>query len=243
MSNPVRDSAANISEAFSQWLRDEVASSSSEGDVNVYLDEFNTAREGLRGGWDHPKNFTARKLESHLTRLPLWWEAYTLDPSDDYQSARFLFNSLMQVSGCYRNQCYMEAKDADDYKERRLKAVGIYLGTTVLHRLMDTVPASGSFAEADITLEELDKVRVEVSEAGEEAVRKVCKRTVAGFDFGVPDSMSAKFMMEAQHAWLNLSSDSVVFAAKIRGGELAAVPFLEAKSISEEPQVIYPIAA
>lgn len=45
-----------------------------------------------------------------------------------------------------------------------------------------------------------------------------------------------------QVSWLNLGVDYIVFAAEQRDGELGHVPFLEPKSISEDPRVYYPFA-
>jgi len=143
-----------ISGGFYRWLAEEVRSSNIE--VNTYLANFEEARRRLCLGYDNDKNWTASKDRSHLGRLPLWWEAYAEDPSNDYQSARILFAPLMFVSGAYRNQCYIQAQNEAEYNERRSKAIGISLQRTVAGHLVTILSRSGNFSHASITLESLD---------------------------------------------------------------------------------------
>ncbi|MBI4034436.1 hypothetical protein HY380_00895 [Candidatus Saccharibacteria bacterium] len=238
-----RGQATSISQACLDWLGQEIQNSSTSGDINAYLDDYVTAVEGLSGGWDHPKNYTARKLESHLSRLPYWFEAYSYDPLDDYQSARLLFAGLMQTSGSYRNQCYLQATSAEDYIHRRTtRSIGINFQGFCQERLEELVP-DGRLSKARINLEGLgDHVSRAIS-VGEAAVRRVCNRVQDGQDLGKQTSASVMEMLMAQHVWSRLVIDSVIFAAKIRNGNLQTVPFLEPKSISLDPKVIYPITA
>lgn len=228
----IKKSSETISKAIYDWLAAEVESSGTSR--NMYLDDFESARTGLLDGWDHPNNTPARKTESHLDRLPLWWEAYSFDPLDDYQSAKITFAGLMLVSGNYRAQCYIEAVDGQDYITKRSKVIGIDAQQVVTHRLMDILPKNGSFKNADVSLENLDKERQYVAKFGEAATRAMCMRTRLGYDLGIPDSSSARRMMDTQHEWLRFSVDNIALAAKFREGELEAVPFLEPISITDQ---------
>jgi hypothetical protein len=229
-----------VAGSFYKWLQTEVETSGT--DRNRYLDEYDRALEGLKAGWEDPRNFTARKLESHNQRLPLWWEAYTYNPLDDYQSARILFAGLMQLSGAYRDQCYVQARDADDYIERRQKAIGIDLKPPVGIRMYTYLPSTGNLARARISNEDL-KNRMEKSiNVGEVTVKNLCRRAEIGEDLGKAHSPAVVEMYLAQENWTTFCTDCVILAAKLRKGKLSSVPFLEPKSISEDPQVYYPLA-
>lgn len=233
-----------ISGAFFGWLKGEVISSDVE--VNTYLADFDEAQRRLCLGYDNDYNWTASKDKSHLDRLPKWWEAYAEDPTNDYQSARVLFASLMFVPGAYRNQCYIQAQNAAQYGQRRSKAIGINLQRTIIDHLATVLPRSGNFSHADINLELLNTRRIKVATGvGETATKSMIDRLEAGLDLGQEKSPAVETMLDAQREWIAFATDCVALAAKIRRGELAKVPFLEPKSISADPppKVIYPLAA
>lgn len=245
-------SSEAISQVFDDWLSAEVRSSAVE--VNSYLDEYKTAIKGLKGGYGHEHNFLARKHEGHVhVRLPQAWETFTMslepgasEAEKEYQSAWLLFTPLMQVSGTYRAQCWFEASDGNDYLDRRQsRPSGIDMQKTVADRLKVWLSNSDNFAGANITTEDLHRQLKLVSKAGETSVKRVCARAVLGFDFGERDSRSSREMVAAQYNWASFATDCLILAAKMRKGELAAVPFLEPKSISSDPppEVIYPLAA
>ena len=252
-STKISGSTRLIGEAFYDWLEAEVITSSTEGDINTYLNDFTTIRGGekdgikikgaLDGGWDDPKNYLARKLEAHNNRLPHWFEAYTLAPDDDYQAARLSFAGLMQVSGAYRDQCYMEAVDGEDYMNKRQQVIGVDIVQSVADRLRHILPKSGDFSLADVSPESFEDEMKRVSRIGELAVRKMCERARLGFDFSATDTPSSGALRVAQYEWLLLTTDAVALAAKTRGGRLEAVPFLEPRSISEQSDKVphYPL--
>jgi hypothetical protein len=228
----LEDSSSNISAAVYDWLEAEVNSSGVER--NSFLDDYESAIRGLRGGWEHPQNFTARKLESHMDRLPLWYEAFALDPKDEYQAARLIFAGLMQVSGSYRNQCYIEATDAEDYIGRRRKIVGVNIQNIVRGRLNELLPKSGDFNYADLSVEAMEPGINEIAAKTRSEVSAVSYRLNIGYDLGVEGSVAAHKMQEAQSMWLGFTTDCIAIAAKIRMGELEAVPFLEPVSITDQ---------
>jgi hypothetical protein len=46
-------------------------------------------------------------------------------------------------------------------------------------------------------------------------------------------------MMDAQRLWLDLTVDSIVLTAKLKSGDLGAVPFWEPISIGEQTGSLY----
>lgn len=218
------------------WLRAEVASSHVER--NKVLDDYNDAIEGLKGGWDHPKNFSARKVESHIDRLGPWFEAFSMAEEDDYQAARIIFAGLMQTSGSYRNQCYVEAQDRADYLLIRQEAIGINLENAVGNRLRTFLPGTGDFSKARISLEDLDQRRQDAEAIGLRAVKAMCARVVLGWDLRKKDTRAAREAQNAQYNWATFTTDALTYVAKNRGS-LAEVPFLEPRSITDQSGAIH----
>jgi hypothetical protein len=229
--------AKEVSGVYLNWLRAEVASSHVER--NKILDEYDDAVEGLRGGWEHPKNFTARKAESHTDRLAPWYEAFSLVPDDDYQASRIIFAGLMQLSGNYRNQCYVEATDSEDYLNRRSLGVGIDLAQSAKERMRIYLPESAEFDKTQLSIESLDARRQEVERIGMSSVRTIVSRVKGGYDLGLPDSTSVREAKIAQYTWAGFTTDALTLVAKLRGGSLEAVPFLEPRSITDQSGTIY----
>jgi len=240
----LEDTAANISTVIYDWLEAEVETSSRSDDVNIVLDDYNKAIQGLRGGFDHPLNFPWHKFNSHTDQLSGWLKnlrnEVTPDDKDfDKFAVKVIFRGLMQVSGSYRCQCYVEARGPEDYLERRKRVTGINMTEVVMGNLSKRLPESGQFEDATIDLEALERRRSAVTELGERAVKVMCNRVLMGQDLGQPGSRSAQEMMEAQKQWLDLTVDSIILAAKLKEGDLGAVPFWEPISISEQSGSLY----
>lgn len=245
-----RSSETRIACTLADWLNAEVRSSGKE--VNTYLDKYDDAIEGLQGGPGHKFNFLASKHASHVeVRLPNSWQAFNESLEKDvyeereYQSAYLMFTPLMQVSGTYRAQCYMEAADAGDYLRRRLlRPAGIDLRQVTARRLDKWLPEPDNFGESTITVEQLGLSLERASKIGGRVISEVCQRAERKFDFGIEGSATAQVLKSAQIEWASLTIDCITLAAKQRRGQLEAVPFLEPKSISSDPPptVIYPLA-
>jgi hypothetical protein len=254
----IREAGETIAQTFENWLRAEVISSGIER--NTVLDDYERALPGLKRGYDDPENYVAAKHEAHVfTRMPIWWEAFVTTPPEhpkyDEMAAQISFNALMQVSGTYRDQCYLQATDPeidpDDYINRRQsRPIGVNNLPAVVnarlatHFLANDWDKEADFATASIDISELDRTRQKAIRIGDEAVKTMCARVAEGKDLHQEESESVREMLDAQYNWLTLAIDCVTLAAKIRRGDLAAVPFLEPKSISADPppQVIYPLA-
>lgn len=248
LSEELRQPSEAISTAIYDWLAAEVETSSQSGDVNEVLNDYSRARAGLRGGFDHKDNFPWQKVQAHANRLALDMEAFaTTPPSDNYFdkiASKIVFDGLMEVSGTYRIQCYFQATDPENYLERRRQVVGIDIGMSAVDRLVALVPSNGDFSASKITPESLAARSKEVAELGITAVKRVCSRAALEYDLGVPHSRSVEEMASAQYHWLNFSLDALLLIAKQKDGDLAAVPFLEPRSITEQSgQLHYPLAA
>jgi hypothetical protein len=59
-------------------------------------------------------------------------------------------------------------------------------------------------------------------------------------DAGHEESRSISLLRLSQDLWTQLTVDYIAFIAQQRGGQLAEVPFLQPKSISDSPEVRYP---
>jgi hypothetical protein len=235
----IREAGETIAQTFEDWLRAEDISSGI--DRNTVLDDYERDLPGLKRGYDDR------------------WEAFMTTPPEhskyDEMTAQISFYALKRVSGTYRDQCYLQAADPeidpDDYINRRQsRAIGVNNLPAVVnarlatHFLANDWDKEADFATASIDISELDRTRQKAIRIGDEAVKTMCARVAEGKDLHQEESESVREMLDAQYNWLTLAIDCVTLAAKIRRGDLAAVPFLEPKSISADPppQVIYPLA-
>ncbi len=227
-----------VSGAIHSWLLDEVASSSA--DRNQYLDDYVSWREQIKYRYDDPRNLTVAKNQAHLDRLPVWWQAYEIDPLQDEACAKISFAGLMFISGAFRNQSRFQARDAEDYQTRRKAGIGIDIESAVSTRLHTHLPRTANFANAKITMETLNNRRKQSERVTELAVKAICARAVYGYDVGQEHSRSVNEVKQDQYAWVTFVADCITLAAKQRRGELVAVPFLHPINISDNPGVIYP---
>ena len=207
----------------------------SNTDRNNYLDRIDEQRRLLALPFEDPSNQLVNKLYSHIQRLPLWFEAFASDPTNDYQTGKIIFSPLMLLSGRYREQHLFQATDQDDYY-RRKSALGdlkIEVGEAVANRI-NTLGET----ELDLpTLQATSRACIETALREEQAVNL---RAADGKDFGLQESLAVESIRAGERVWTEFAADLIVYARQVRGGNLAAVPLLEAKSISDEPQVYYP---
>lgn len=254
----IQEAGEEISAVIEDWLAAEVISSGTER--NEVLDDYKKVLKTIDKGYGDDSNWIYNKHNSHVyVRMPIWWEAFLntdpTDPTYDEWSAKIAFNALMQMSGTYRNQCYLQAADPeinpDDYINRRrskpigfnpINAVNDRLAT---HFLAETWSEEANFSKANIDIRKLDQKRQKTIRRGNESITTMLRRVADGKDLHQEKSKSVNEMLDAQYNWLTFVVDCVTFAAKVRDGELAAVPLLEPKSISAipPPEVIYPFAA
>jgi len=241
----VREAGQVVSTAFGNWLRAEIISSGVER--NQELDRYDKMVAGLKLGYEDEKNLSVQKHRSHVfNRMPVWWEAFITTPPNhpkyDEMAAQIGFNALMQVSGTWRMQCYEQAADAEDYLRRRQsQPMGFDPTAAVTDRLATHLSAGTWEDTADfqkennyIDINKLDHRRQRAIRVGDRAVRTICERVAV--DLGQERSKSVREMLDAQYNWITLTADYVTLLAKVKDGDLMAVPLLEPKSISAEPK-------
>lgn len=239
------EAAGLISGTLYDWLKAEVETSGRPGDVNSVLDDYDQAVTGLRGGFNHPTNFFWNKFNGHMDRLESWVRDYSeIDPTDedfDNFAVKVTFGGLMEMSGCFRAQCYVVARNAQEYLERRKSVTDINLTRTVTDRLTERIPNSIDLVSARIDLAELERSRKRISDLGRRAVKRLCSMAVLdeGNELGQLDSRSANELRVAQAHWLDFTVDSIVMTAKLKGGDLEAAPFWEPVSITEQSGRLY----
>ena len=234
-------SAEAISDSLEDWFRAEHASSS-EG-VNKPLDTLAWGTATLALPWDDVSNGNAAKTLGHVNRIrPLIWGGLFVEsPNDDYLAARQLFGVQMLISGCYKNQCYAQATDQSDFLARKFgePPIGIDIPSVVSDHLVSLYPdPEATFSEEVITIDDLTAKTAQMVKAAMDSL--VFLHARAQFEMGRESSETVESLKLAQQGWLELAVDHIAFAAQVRDGSLAEVPFLEARSISEEPQVYYP---
>lgn len=259
--NPIhKKQAEDIAVGIYQWLNAEVQSSS-QG-TNSYLNDFDEIRKLMILGYEHPQNITSKKNESHMDRLPVWWQGFEmLSPGEegyDYQAARITFAGLVFISGAYRHQSYLQAVNAEDYLKKRSLVLGVNPTKPVADAFAAVVPETSGLEQANVNLESLTELKDKVARIGDMAIKNTYHRLEYGYttgrsdldginaiveeyqELGKSDSASVKELVAAQRNWLYFLATKIIFDAKVRGGELKAVPFLDATSISKDPKVYYP---
>jgi hypothetical protein len=222
--------AKQVGTAIDKWLAEE-AEDSSRG-RNEVLDDLSAARQAIEQGQDP-------KAAGHISRFELWLEAFKhpnlSKQQDDEATGRILFGALMFLSGSYRRQRYVQAANQDDYYERKFHRSDPHAvppGDYVAERLADH-DFGGS-------LEDIEGNAGRAISTTEATLRLLSER--APGDFGKDESDSVKALASEQRAWLDVLATGLAYAASKRGGNYAAVPVFESKSISEA-ELTHPFAA
>jgi hypothetical protein len=230
-----------IASELEGWLKREVDNSVTGR--NKYLDDFSDFRNSLVLPYGDRSNTNAAKNRSHYDRTVNWtnglldfYEDFNPDQKD-YAISRQIFCAQMSLSGLFRIQCLMQAADQDDYYRRRTggSGVGIDLEKTVADRLKQLQSVEHAMSLDDIaarTLEINDQQQAYVEELHETGQRYAGQDSSPAIDSG----------LVSQNRWAGLIVDYIVFASHRDDGDLASVPFLEPKSISDNPEVYYPFA-
>jgi hypothetical protein len=163
---------------------------------------------------------------------------------NEYAIARQIFCGQMSLSGLFRAQCMLQATDQEDYYHRRIDGdcTGIDLESTVDKRLSGlfggAVPDAEDFGKPRIFLPELVR---QTKDANRRQLRNMQYLHEAGrHHMSQQHSPVIEKLIDLQVFWTNLIVNYIGFAAGERDGQLGFVPFLEPKSISDDPQVYYP---
>jgi len=245
--NNASSQAEQIADVFEDWLKAEVVTSG-EG-INSFLDAPTDEKlADIRSRMGKPTaeagNWVLAKYESHTGRIESnFWPAFEATPLDhpqlDRSIAQLKFEPLMQISGTYRRQCYLEAASGADYMLRRENGVGIDLEKVIFEQLQKYAPA-GRLDEATISMQGLKRSLDNAILGDSINIRSIIAHAAKGVNFmGIEDSLPARGAKKAQINWAQAATDCVIMASKLRKGELGAVPFWEPISITEQSGAIY----
>lgn len=222
-----------IASVVTEWVHQECVESVK--DRNAYLDDLDVLQASLALPLDDPTNLGGAKHFSHANRQRFWGEGLVLEPRDDFTAARQTFNVLMQVSGCAKRMLWLGCRNQEEYDVKKVSpnVIGIdaapilknYLGLDKL-----TMKVSGA--------EDLNKRTLYEFERKTTTLMYIQSR--ATLDVRKPFSPSMNALKLNQGRWVRLAAHSIMSAAAYRNGDLAAVPLLEPKSISDDPAIIYP---
>jgi len=245
-----------ITVAIRDWLEAEVVTSgesrnryldASDKDAETAQKKHDDIMKRLALPFDDDNNWVANKHKGHVQqRVPHWidfFEATADDPTKaDFYAAQAGFAPLVSASGSYRVQCYLISKGPSEYAELRSKVAGVDLEKAVGETLKAR-NAVKSFSAAEISFDGLRKVFDYTYAQTEIYFRGMIARLEHGLDQSGEDSLSVKAMEKSQISFIKLATDCVIMAAKLRKGNLAAVPFLEPVSISDQSgNTYYPLA-
>ncbi len=240
-----------VAAGIEYWLMKEVGSS--VVGRNKVLDDFQDWHHSLLLDYDDPGNVNARKNKNHYSQLINWTNGLVEYYDDfrpdqiDYALARQMFRAQMYLSGLFRVSCFMKATDQEDYYQRRLEITRSSIDvdpkieiSRSLYRLYDYIPDEAAIFPPALTLPELTSRTLKLNDEQQAYVREL---HISGRnDIGQEESSTLDAIANMENKWIGHLVDYISFIASERGGQLSAVPFLEPKSISEDPQPYYPFA-
>lgn len=239
MARPLDNAGAMaVSGVFEHWLGQEVRTSNL--DRNKYLDNFELMRERITLGFDNEDNWSVQKHNSHMRRLPRWWEAFKGNIEDDKAAALITFHALMEVSGMHRVTSYIRANSQEEYLRQRQEITAVRVRKPVKQTFDEYLPGKFvDFSNATVNFEDLERRKDIAAAIGDRVMTLVSQRLSKGLDTATADSECVTQMRLSSSAWLKLATASVIFNAKVRDGSLPAVPLYEPRTISDA-EVYYP---
>lgn len=241
-------STERVADVLQQWLADEIVNS--DGGRNAYLSEYQDRRNDLFKPFDDQTNNQAQKAKSHYSRFIQWVRPYKEFDfrSDDWFAARLTFASMMNVSGSYRKQCFFESSDEADYLQRRYeRPVAIDVHSIIANELSPDSLQVVSEMDEDERLDHIIERSLRVNDESLHLHSSVhswaMKHRKDSGSIATAEDEPVAAMKQAQTLWAGLAAAHIVVAASFRDGDLARVPFLEPKSITDVTEVNYPFAA
>lgn len=237
------DPALAISRVTRDWLQAEIEESMQPQNGNSVLDNWHKFHLDLMLPFDSANNWNAQKAKGHYERLLKW----TLLPEEQPQLVEndaFLgqqtWAALMFVSGAYRRQCFFQAADPEDYTHRRKDEGPAAVDLEAIAREhLATGPQVTVYK--DTPWGRLQQATLNLNEESFKAAKLVHECGVPGL--GREDSEAVRLLTELQEKWAGLAVDYMAFAAQRAGKDWQAVPLLEPKSVSQDPQIYYPFSS
>jgi hypothetical protein len=230
----------SITSSMHDWLAQEIESSGAGR--NAVLDNFYVTRKAFMQRSDVSWNQNIRKTNSHYDRLVLWTPQFAENPADDFLTARQLFCAQMYLSGMFRQECFVVASDEAEYRFRRFggQVLGVDINTVIENKLASQ--------DTPVSLQTLTDTTLKTNKLTNSKLRQLHDRNrTEGTLFNYVRFLNSrgewlKALSELQGEWLDLSVDYILHAAEVRDGDISKVPFLEPKSISDDPQIYYPFS-
>lgn len=223
------------------WLEHHLSTTSR----NRYLDNLGSAQDCLKLSYRDPSNFIARKALGHLDRLKhfkLALEAIYDDPEHtdrkiDEQEARLLFGLLMRASGCHLNQLIIQSNSQTNFNRRKAaESSGVDI-IELAHRKLDDEPLW-----ENSNLEDVYQSIDQASNLERLAMIELYDNHLAIKHLGQEQSPAVDLLKEVQTAWINSALQFIKHQAWTKKHRLLRVPFLEPKSISDNPEIFYPFS-
>jgi hypothetical protein len=230
-----------IAPVLETWLLHEVQESGTGR--NRYIDAFESTGQALSEPFSGNRGYCAVKQTNHYNRYREKAKAYPEAYTDEFYTGTLIHHALMLTSGAFRVQCFMQAKDTDEYRQLRFngqRATGVAMKPTI-ERALGGLPAELDASNLVASMQ-AHLLRTNDRIQAQHMLAYGHKRPPRG-RFS-PESEPVQAMLAAQRLSIGLACANIVVAASVRGGSLASVPFLEAKSISDvSSQPYYPFAA
>lgn len=220
-----------IASGVESWVQQELDLASQT--VNRLYNDYDSIIEGFGFPVEDPRNTAASKALSHTGRFMntgVWYTPFESEPQDEGAAAKMLFACLMRVSGARKNVGYTHCSDQEAFDEFIRDGRNFSSARLIIAQEMAQVSDPLDFSR-------LRKINDRTIETHEQLF---CRIRLEGGSFS-PDARAAA--KEFEQDTLRTLTNYVMFSAAARNGDIANVPALEPKSISLDPEIIYPFAA
>lgn len=228
-------SADTTTTGINGWLEYERGFNAIDADVYKFLNDYNEIAAQLLFPPDDSHNLNAQKSFAHTQRFmpnnPFWaW--FESDPSNDEASAKMLFAAMMRLSGSRRRLSFVSATRAEDFVEQRRNITAL-----PSEQITESLTKIDTAQAANINgLRKLADISITQGISVEDILYDYRRGAVSRDD-------ALKATQELDTSITDITVGLIVFSADIRDGNIESVPILEPRSITKNPQVIYPFTA
>lgn len=216
--------AESITRVMNDWLSMEIMNSGVNR--NSYLNEaVGFAENGLA------------KNQAHFNRLEEFTETFATYPDNPDAIRNQLFCVQMGLSGTFRTQCFILAKSADDYMERRNKGNFDALSdvdTAVTDHIVDRYGkplTSSDLPNVSVDVDDLITDTTRVNSFRYEALKRMYEDPTR--NQGHKALFNTLRLSRLQKLWMGLAVDYILYAAQLDDGHFDNILFLEPKTITE----------
>lgn len=231
-----------VAKGVDQWLRAEVLESKSSR--NSIWDNHDEIRASYSN--DLPNNSDALKVGGHFSRFQMLASAYPELYEDDRFTGKLIHHALMLVSGNFRTQCHLRAGDQQVYEHLRYGWNGFFNGAaspSIYSAVGQGVDYFGGFdaANLDTIISKSKQLNTSIYEKHLEVYRWHAENPERAMDAIGLGEAPVRAVFECQELALQLAAGHISLAGQLRG-DVAGVPLLESKSITDANEISYPFA-